>query len=193
MSLEVDYLPVATAVGNNADSQVNFQGSGYQTLGFNNGIAQPYQANKIWRQCSMVAAAVANFISNQLTIPVIDDGNLAALITNFTNAIISAAQGVSNRLVTVAFSATPVFDASQGNAFEIVLTGNVTSSTLVNVSPGQRLLFIVKQDGTGGHTFAPPANLPMSTIDTAASIVNSQSFIVDSGSNVYYTSPLTIQ
>lgn len=193
MSLEVDYLPVAIAVGNNADSQANFQGSGYQTVGFTNGIAQPYQVNKIWRQCSMIAAAVANFISNQLAIAVIDDGDLPNLTTNLTNAIISAAQGVSNRIVSVAYSATPIFDASLGSTFEIVLTGNVTSSTLFNVTPGQRLIFIVKEDGVGGRTFVPPTNLPMATISTTASSINIQAFISDSGNNVYVDTPLTVQ
>jgi hypothetical protein len=192
MSFEVDYLPVATAAGNNADTQANFLGSGYQLNGFVNGMAQPSQANKLWRQSSMIAAAVANFVSNQLQINVIDDGNLAALITNLTNAIASAAQGSASRLVSVAYSATPVFDASQGNSFEIVLTGNNTSATLINYTPGQSLTFIVKQDGVGTRVFTPPTNLPMASIDGAASSTNVQHFIVDSGSNVYPKSPLMV-
>ena len=193
MSLEVDYLPVATAAGNNADSQANFEGSGYQTLGFVNGIAQPFQANKLWRQSSMIAAAVANFIANELNINVLDDGNLAELITNLTNAIISAAKGGTTGVVSIPFSPTPVFDASQGSTFEIVLTGAVTSSTLVNVTPGQSLRFIVKEDGAGAHPFVAPVNLPMAAINTAASKTNVQAFIVDSGSNVYAETPLIAQ
>ena len=193
MSFEVDYLPCAVAAGNNADTQANFVGSGYQLNGFVNGIAQPFQANKLWRQSSMIAAAVANFISNQLQIPVLDDGNIAELITNLTNAIASAAQGAQQRLVTVAFSATPVFDASQGDSFEIVLTGNVTSSTLVNFTPGQSLRFIIKQDATGGHSFTNPTNLPLATLDASPSITNIQNFFVDSGSNVYADTPLVVQ
>jgi hypothetical protein len=193
MSLEVDYLPVATGTGANVDSQVNFQGSGYQENGFSNGIAQPFQANKIWRQASMIGNAVATFISNTLNIPILDDGNSPALITNLTNAIASAAEGAQNRLVSVAFSATPVFDASQGTTFEMVLTGNVTSSTLVNVTPGQRLIFIIKQDGVGGRTFAPPPTLPMAPIGATASKTFIQAFIVDSGSNVYVDTPMTQQ
>lgn len=192
MSLEVDYLPVATAVGNNADTQANFLGSGYQTLGFTNGIAEPYQANKIWRQASMIGSAIANFISNALAISVLDDGNLANLITNFTNAIIATFKSAQNQIVSVAFSATPIFDAGQGNTFEIVLTGNVTSSTLINISPGQPLRFIVKQDATGGRTFVPPVTVPMATIDTVASKTNIQKFIVDSGGNVYADSALIV-
>lgn len=181
----VDFLPVATSVGNNADTQANFIGSGYQTLGFMNGVAQPFQANKIWRQGSMIAAAVANFISNMLSISVLDDGNISNLITNLTNAIYQAARNAASTIVSVTFSATPVFDASQGNIFEIVLTGNVTSSTLVNLTAGQRLIFIVKQDATGGRAFVPPANLPLTPIGSTASQTSVQEFIVDSGVNVY--------
>lgn len=193
MSFEVDYLPCAVAAGNNADTQANFVGSGYQLNGFVNGIAQPFQANKLWRQSSMIAAAVANFISNQLQISVLDDGNIAALITNLTDAIASAAQGAQQRLVSVAFSPTPVFDASMGDSFEIVLTGNVTSSTLINVTPGQSLRFIVKQDATGGRSFTNPTNLPLAILDASPSITNIQNFFVDSGSNVYADTPLVVQ
>jgi len=185
MSLEVDYLPVAVNAGANVDSQANFLGSGYQLNGFQNGIAQPFQANKIWRQSSMIAAAVANFISNELNIAVLDDGNLTNLITNLTNAIAAAARGTANQIVSVPFSATPVFDARLGDKFEIVLTGNVTSSTLINVTPGQRLVFCIKQDATGGRTFAAPSNLPLTAIAGAAFETSVQTFFVDSGSNVY--------
>jgi hypothetical protein len=86
----VDYLPIATGAGANVDTQGNFAGGGYQTVGFQSGIAQSAQLNKCWRQSSMIAAAIANFISTQLSISVLDDGNLANLITNFTNALIQA-------------------------------------------------------------------------------------------------------
>lgn len=87
MSLEIDYLPVATAAGANVDAQANFAGSTYQTDGFTNGPALPYQFNKILRQSSMMSAALANIISATLGIAVLDDGNLAELITNLTGAL----------------------------------------------------------------------------------------------------------
>ena len=52
----------------------------------------------------------------------------------------------------VAFSATPVFDASLGQIQEITLTGNVTSFTIINGVPGQFLCIIWIQDSSGGHT-----------------------------------------
>lgn len=87
MALEVDYLPVATSGTANVDPQSSFAGSPYQLNGFVNGIASPQQANKLWRQSSMVAAAIANFISTILNIPILDDGNLPVLVSNFFNAI----------------------------------------------------------------------------------------------------------
>lgn len=191
MSLEVDYLPVATSGTANVDTQANFLNSGYQQDGFTAGQAQSAQANKLWRQSSMVAACVANFIANLLNINVLDDGDLTSLITNFTNAVKAAANSARTGVVSVAYSATPQFDASLGDAFEIILTGNVTSSTLVNVTPGQSLKFIIKQDATGGRTFVGPvASFP--NIDTTASKVNIQNLCVDSGSNVYLDGPLTV-
>lgn len=192
MSHTVDYLPVATAVGNNADSQANFAGSGYQLHGFVNGVAQPYQANKLWRQTSMLAAAFANFISNELNIDILDDGDINALITNLTNAIMQAARNAGNTIVSVPFSATPVFDCSLGSKFQMVLTGNVTSSTLINIPPGVTLRFIIKQDGTGGHTFAPPANLPMNfPVPSAPNQVFTQVFMADNAGNLFVETPMT--
>jgi hypothetical protein len=74
-----DFLPVATSGGANVDSQADFAGSSYQLDGFVAGIAQPTQANKIWRQASMIAAALTTAINNVTGENVVDDGNLATL------------------------------------------------------------------------------------------------------------------
>ena len=80
----------------------------------------------------------------------------------------------------VPFSATPSFDAGHANAFKITLTGNVTSSTLVNGKNGQSLDFEVCQDATGGRTFVPPTNLQgWVTISSAANACTDERFIVD--------------
>jgi hypothetical protein len=199
MSHQVDYLPVAVAPGANVDSQANFAASTYQQTGFVAGMAQARQLNKVWRQPSMIASAVAWFISNMLGIDVLDDGDRPTLTTNFTNAVVAAANSGRNKIVSVAYSATPVFDASQGDTFEIVLTGNVTSSTLINVTPGQTIRFIVKQDGTGGHAFPQPSNtatgtpVPISDMDAVALATYSQRFFVDTGSKILADSAMIKQ
>ena len=64
-------------------------------------------------------------------------------------------------IVSVASSATPTFDASLGTIFTNTLTANVTSLTISNPVTGQRITLYLVQDGTGGWTFAWPANVQL--------------------------------
>jgi hypothetical protein len=120
---EIDYVPVATGTGANVDTQANFVGSGYQTQGFQNGIAQPYQVNKILRQSSMMVAALANVISVALGgVAILDDGNLANLITNLTSAL--------NNVVKTITGATIDSSIIGGNTpAAATFTGVTTTST----------------------------------------------------------------
>jgi hypothetical protein len=80
----------------------------------------------------------------------------------------------------VTFSATPVFDASLFPlpVFTMTLTANVTSSSVTNPIAGQRIAFILTQNGTGGWTFAWPSNFKgASNIDSDANSVSLQEFI----------------
>jgi hypothetical protein len=81
---------------------------------------------------------------------------------------------------TVAFSATPVFNAQSVLSFKITLTGDVTSSTITNPTAGQRVAFIITQDGVGGHAFAYPANVKgASGVAPDAGLTTVQEFIYD--------------
>ena len=63
----------------------------------------------------------------------------------YTSSLISS-------LTTVASSPTSVtVDASLGNVFKIVLTGNCVIENMTNVVAGQHIVIILQQDGTGGH------------------------------------------
>jgi len=80
----------------------------------------------------------------------------------------------------VSFSATPTFTATNAGSFVIVLTGNVTSSTLAGGTAGQQVVFIIKQDGAGAHTFVWPTNMKgTGTIAGTASGYNVQPFTFD--------------
>src|SRR5258708_8474116 len=89
--LTVDYQPIANDVSANVDTQAQYltdlAGGGALVHGFQAGTAASNKMNKVLRQCSMMTAAMANFISNTLNIAVLDDGILATLITNLTAAI----------------------------------------------------------------------------------------------------------
>ncbi len=87
MANVVDYLPFATGPGATVDTQANYLGSNYQTTGMAAGIAEPTQFNKVWRQSSVVAAALANLVSQTLNVSVLDDGNVAGLTNQLSIAI----------------------------------------------------------------------------------------------------------
>jgi hypothetical protein len=92
-------------------------------------------------------------------------------------------KSIASGLNVVAYSATPVFDASLGNTQEITLTGNVTSSTLGTapaVGEVIQLNFIICQDGAGSHTFVWPTQIHGAvSIGGTASKCSEQSFIFD--------------
>lgn len=108
--------------------------------------------------------------------------------TNFENLNTAIENGAS-LTNTVSFSTTPVFDASLGQVQELTLTGNVSASTIINLSEPQLIIFVIKQDATGGRTFTWPTNVfGAMTIDSPANTVNVQSFITTDGANLYATS-----
>ncbi len=86
-------------------------------------------------------------------------------------------------IVSVASSATPTFDASLGTIYTNTLTANVTSSTISNPVTGQRITLYLAQDGTGGWTFAWPANVQLRkggyTISDDASAVSTIALYYD--------------
>lgn len=94
MTNTVDYLPIANGTGANVESQAQYVtdlGSGGSLQnGYQSGLAKSIQVNKTLRQSSMMTAALANFIANTLNENVLDDGNLASLITLLTSAIQAA-------------------------------------------------------------------------------------------------------
>src|SRR5579864_2812090 len=93
-------------------------------------------------------------------------------------------------LTTVAFSATPTFDASSAASFKLTLTGNVTGSTLSNAVTGEPISVEICQDATGGRTFVPPTNvLNMGTIVSTANACSTQEFWFD-GSNAVSSGPM---
>jgi hypothetical protein len=100
----------------------------------------------------------------------------AAVCPAQTKSVSTLVQGQQ----TVTFSATPAFDANKANAFKLVLTGNVTSSTLTHADPGQMVQFEICQDATGGRTFVAPANVQgFLAISSTASACTTQQFLYD--------------
>ena len=108
--MSVDYVPFATGGGANVYAPATYQALPVVGTGVEPGLADPQLANTTWRLSSMISAAVANFIANQLGISVLDDGNLTNLINNLTSAI------------NVGGSTTPSRTITASSAFNILTT-----------------------------------------------------------------------
>jgi hypothetical protein len=86
--MEIDYLPYATDPAANVADQATYAAWAKLAPGFQVQDELPSDiANKIWRQSSMIAAAVATLISESLGIDVKDDGNLAGLVSHLSSTI----------------------------------------------------------------------------------------------------------
>lgn len=118
----------------------------------------------------------------------------AAVPTSVTTSNISYSSIVFPLSSTVSFSATPTFTALSGNQlFQMTLTGNITSSTLVmtGISTPAIVTFEFTQDGTGGRTVVFPTNVIGAVPPaTGANQLTSQTFIWD-GTKAYATGPAT--
>lgn len=190
MAIEIDFLPMAAEPTALVDTQAGYAGSGYQENGFPPGITLPTQFNKGFRQGTMGMAVLAAFIGGVLNQNVLDSGyasaaaEVASLVAQLKAALTAfiSGGGLSPSVIQVPFSATPVFDFSAGNllnpVFHIVLTGNCAPS-FINIQPGQIAVFIIEQDGVGGHTFTWPAAAAAAggLIDPTASTDSTQTMV----------------
>jgi hypothetical protein len=143
-------------------------------------------------------AALDTYVQNKYTSIAVTDYVNPIVVKNGSGTVIGQfdvngkllASGSSEGFTTVSFSATPIFDATATNNFQLTLTANVTSSTLVNAVAGQRLTFSLCQDGTGSRSFVYPTNVKNGqSILATASKCSRQSFLFD-GTNANAIGPL---
>jgi hypothetical protein len=122
-------------------------------------------------------------------------GTLSADLSTLAQIFPSATSSVMGSEVTLQATATPSFNCGLVNGpveFYLVLTENVTSSTLLTNFAGQIVMFRLQQNATGGWTFAWPPNVKNpGTVDSAPNSVTSQAFYVAGNGNAYPLGPQT--
>lgn len=157
----------------------------------------------VYRIESGIATVIVNFtvtaINSSTQFAVVAEGPDANALESDTVVGVLSAAGMTQikqdtfqvNVNTASFSATPVFDLSQGDQF-ITLGGNVTSSTLSNLQAGRRVIFYIKQDATGGRSFAWPTNVKGGLVIDSTAIASTfaiQEFSSPDGSDLYAINP----
>lgn len=89
-----DYLPFAYEADANVLSQEDWAALPDRPVGFKRGTAISKNFNKAWRQCSVVMAALAQFIDANTPGDLLDDGDVNALASLLATAITAVAGGV---------------------------------------------------------------------------------------------------
>lgn len=90
-----DFKALATGVGANVVTQGQYETllAGALSDGFEAGLAKSSEFNKVLRQCSSIAAALAQLAADETGLDMLDDGDLATLQSRFA-AMISAISSV---------------------------------------------------------------------------------------------------
>lgn len=146
----VDFLPFATDPSANVQAQAAFSAAPTTGQGFAAGIAESDKLNKVWRQSAFIGAVVANMMSAQLAIDVLDDGDLAGAVTDLTAAIAAIAGNSGGRFYAYAGNpntfvagrtgtagTTPpdlCYDTTNKVVYVCTTTGNAAAAVWQNIS-----------------------------------------------------------
>lgn len=141
MATQNDFLPFATGPGANVVDQATYAALTALTTGFLSGTAQSAQLNKVWRQSSIMAAVIAQFIVAQTGQAVVDDGTTPTLLANFTKAVNAA-------------SKQRVILTDTGSVNALAAANPVPLTALPTVS-GVVQTIAVKVTNTGASTYSP--------------------------------------
>jgi hypothetical protein len=82
-----DFKPFAIAPSANVTDQADYAALPALLSGFGSGVASSAQVNKALRQSTVLASVLAQFISNQLTVDVLDNGDTTTLLNNLIAAL----------------------------------------------------------------------------------------------------------
>ena len=150
-----------TVVGDGAFAGLSASGT-VSGAGFSNYLASPpaiggtTPAAGSFTTLSASGTVSGAGFSNYLAAPPAIGGttpNTGAFSTLSTTGAATIGKRAYTTAATVAFSATPTFDASASNYFIFGnLTANVTAVTVSNAQEGQLLTLRFRQDATGGRT-----------------------------------------
>lgn len=102
MATEQDFIAFGVGAGANVMDQAAYaaaSSTGFVAVGFAAGLAQSAQLNKVWRQSSVMAYVMGQFIFDLLNEDVLDNTDLATLLTQFKSAVLAQAGGSSTPFI----------------------------------------------------------------------------------------------
>lgn len=117
-----DFLPFGGAAGANVMTQANYAALAARTAGFSSGTANSAQLNKVWRQASIIASVVAQFISDLSGQDAIDDGTTATLLSNLKSAVKAQSNAVVGQMRNLRMNVAAASASATLTADELILS-----------------------------------------------------------------------
>ncbi|MBU9649342.1 hypothetical protein KTF21_11685 [Burkholderia multivorans] len=116
-----NFKPFAAAAGANVMAQADYEALAALLTGFQSGTAQSAQLNKVWRQSSIMAAVLGQFIVDLTGQDAIDDGTTATLLANLKTAAQAQSAAIVGQARKVAMSISSASTTATLTADEIVV------------------------------------------------------------------------
>ncbi|UXZ62353.1 hypothetical protein NUJ28_06440 [Burkholderia multivorans] len=116
-----NFKPFAVGAGANVMTQADYEALAALLTGFQSGTAQSAQLNKVWRQSSIMAAVLGQFIADLTGQDAIDDGTTATLLANLKTAVQAQSAAIVGQARKVAMSISSASTTAMLTADEIVV------------------------------------------------------------------------
>lgn len=152
-----DFLPFAGVGGANVLTQSAYAALGARTAGFAAGTAKSIECNKVWRQSSLIASAVAQAISDITGLDMLDDGTTATLIANIKKGLKMSTQVVVGSFRNLAMTVLVAGASATVTADEVVVKTALGGNTFLATTFSKSINLATT--GAGGmDTGAAPVN-----------------------------------
>lgn len=156
-----EFKPFAATADANVQEQADYEQSDTVRSGFRNGLARSAEVNKAIRQASSITAAIAEFTAEKSGKDMLDDGDIAAIKTNFETAL----SAVSTLLIAQADGDADALTASFAPEVKVLKNG-----LMVHVRAKEKNLTKApgfKADATAAKTIVKGNNLALTEGDIA--------------------------
>lgn len=189
-----DFLVFAGAGGANVITQAQYVALLAETTGFQSGIASSAQANKVFRQASIMASMIGQFIADETGSNATDDGTIATLEANFIlalqavtfvklnatlNLYVNTSTGVDTNKGT---SPSSPFKTMQAAVLSAYINYNFNNNALIiNCASGTYTNPVVLQGMPIGCTLISILGNVSSPASVVVNVANANAFIVTAG------------
>lgn len=116
-----DFLVFSGDGAANVIDQSTYAAMAARIVGFQSGVAQSAQFNKVWRQSSIMAAVLAQFIVDMTDQNVVDDGTVATILANLKAGIRAQSVSVVGEALNLTMNVTAASATATLAADELVV------------------------------------------------------------------------